>query len=100
MSAGFRRGKPVVISNEILIEDVLPRGDAYEGGYDMSAAIRQNLHTLVDMVEDEGLETLYNVMIRFIPEDDALPDEAEAHITAVEEYRRGETVSHDDINWT
>ena len=41
----------------------------------MSAVTRQRLHTLVDMVDDVGLETLYNVMIRFIPEDDPLPDE-------------------------
>ena len=65
----------------------------------MSAVMRQNLHTLVDMVEDVGLETLYNVMVRFIPEDEALPDEVEAHNIAVEEYRRGETIPHSAINW-
>ena len=62
-------------------------------------ATRERLHTLVDMVEEKGLDTLYNVMIRFIPEVDALPDEIVAHERATEEYRRGEVVSHDDINW-
>jgi len=62
-------------------------------------ATRQHLHTLVDMVEDVGLDTLYNVMIRFIPEDDALPDEVAAHTSAVEEYRRGEIVRDGDIDW-
>jgi len=60
----------------------------------MSALARQRLHTLVDMVEEVGLDTLYNVMIRFIPEDDPLPDEIASH-----EAASGETVNHDDINW-
>ena len=62
-------------------------------------ATRERLHTLVDMVEEKGLDTLYNVMIRFIPEDDALLDEIASHAIAVEEYRRGETFSDEDINW-
>jgi len=65
----------------------------------MSVATRQNLHTLVDMVDDVGLETLYNVMIRFIPEVEPLPDEIESHAIAVEEFKKGDTVSHDKINW-
>jgi len=60
---------------------------------------RQRLHTLVDMVDEVGLETLYNVMIRFIPEDSALTDEIESHAVALEEYSRGETVGIDDIDW-
>ena len=62
-------------------------------------ATRQRLHTLVDMVEEKGLDTLYNVLIRFIPEAEPLPDEIAAHAAAMEEYRRGEVVSHEDINW-
>ena len=38
-------------------------------------------------------------MIRFIPESEPLPDEIAAHVKAVAEYKRGEVVSHDDINW-
>ena len=60
---------------------------------------RQHLHTLVDMVDEVGLDTLYNVMIRFIPDDEALPDEIEAHAAAMEEFKRGETVRMEDINW-
>ncbi|MCL2399975.1 MAG: hypothetical protein FWC91_09595 [Defluviitaleaceae bacterium] len=62
-------------------------------------AARQRLHTLVDMVEEKGLDTLYNVMIRFIPEDDPLSDEITSHVTAMEEYRRGEVFAEEDINW-
>jgi hypothetical protein len=63
------------------------------------SATRQQLHTLVDRVDEIGLDTLYNVMIRFIPEDDPLPDEIASHADAVEEYKRGETIPHDAINW-
>ena len=63
-------------------------------------ATRQRLHTLVDMVEEKGLDTLYNVFIRFIPEDEPFQDEIAAHAAAMDEYRRGEAVSHEDIDWT
>ena len=62
-------------------------------------ATRTHLHTLVDMVEETGLDTLYNVMVRFIPEDDPLPDEIASHAAAMEEYQRGEVVHNEDINW-
>ena len=52
-------------------------------------ATRKHLHTLVNMVEESGLDTLYNVMVRFIPEDDPLPDEIVSHAVAMDEYRRG-----------
>jgi hypothetical protein len=58
---------------------------------------RQHLHTLVDMVEESGLATLYDVMLRFVPEDDAMPDEVEAISQARAEYERGETVKLSDL---
>jgi hypothetical protein len=68
--------------------------------FDMAMnATRKHLHTLVDIVEEVGLETLYNVMIRFVPEDDPLPDEIAAHAAAIEETRRGEVMCDQDINW-
>jgi len=63
-------------------------------------ATRQQLHTLVDMLEDNGVDIMYNIMIRFIPEAEPLPDEIESHVYAMEEFRRGEVVSHDEIDWS
>ena len=63
-------------------------------------ASRQQLHALVDMVEESGINTLYDVMMRFIPEDEALPDEIEAIRLADEEFARGEFVRHEDIDWS
>jgi hypothetical protein len=51
------------------------------------------------MVEEISLDTLYNAMIQFIPEDDPLPDEIAAHAAAMEEYQRGEFVQPGDIKW-
>ena len=62
-------------------------------------ATRKRLHTLIDMVDESGLDTLYDVMIRFIPEDEPLPDEIVSHVSAADEIRRGEIFGDDEINW-
>ena len=64
----------------------------------MSAA-RQHLHTLVDVVDEIDLDTLNRVLVRFIPEDDPMPDETEAIARAAEARRRGDMVTMSDINW-
>ena len=61
------------------------------------AISKQHLHALIDMMEESDLTTLYNVMIRFIPEDEATPDEIEAIEHAREEYKRGETIRLADL---
>ena len=62
-------------------------------------ANRQKLHALVDIVDETGLDTLYNVMIRFVPDDVATPDEVEAIEQARAEFARGEFVREDEIKW-
>ena len=42
---------------------------------------------------------IYQVLIKFMPEDEPLPDEIEAIRLGRAEIRRGETVGHDDIDW-
>jgi len=63
------------------------------------SATRQELHTLVDVVDELDLDTLYRVMVRFIPEDDPLPDEVEAIARAAEARQNGEIMTMSDINW-
>jgi hypothetical protein len=60
---------------------------------------RQHLHNIIDVVDSQALDVLYQVLIKFIPEDEPTPDEIEAIRIGREEIRRGETVSHDNINW-
>ena len=62
-------------------------------------ATRQQLHSLIDVIDSSELNVLYQVLIKFIPVDEPLPDEIEAIKMGRKEIMRGETVSHSDINW-
>ena len=48
-------------------------------------------------INDE--ETIFKLLIRFIPEDKAFPDEIEAIKRANESIEKFGTISHDEINW-
>ena len=61
---------------------------------------KEMLKTLIDLIDNiEDIETLCRVVLRFIPEDKALPDEAEAIVRANESIREQGTVPYDTINW-
>lgn len=60
---------------------------------------KETLKALIDLIDDNDTETIYNVLIRFIPEDEPLPDEVEAIKKADESISEFGTVSHEDINW-
>jgi len=62
-------------------------------------ATRQQLRDIIDVVDTSELNVLYQVLVKFIPEAVPLPDEAEAIGLGRDEIKRGETVSHDDIDW-
>lgn len=57
---------------------------------------RETLKTLIDMIDDNDIETIFQVLIRFVPEDEATPDELAAIMEAKSD---DETVSHEAINW-
>jgi len=63
-------------------------------------ATRQQLHDIIDVVDSNELGVLYQVLIKFIPESAPMPDEIEAIRLGRDEIRRGETVSHDEIDWS
>ncbi len=58
---------------------------------------REEIKYLVDMIPEKDIETIYKVLVRFVPEDDPEPDEIEA----IKEARLDTTptVSHNAINW-
>ena len=62
-------------------------------------ASREQLHDILDVVDSNELGVLYQVLVKFIPEDYPMPDEIEAILRGREEIANGEIVSHDDINW-
>lgn len=60
---------------------------------------RQQLHQLIDIVDVNELDILYHILLKFVPEVDAAPDEVEAIAIGHAEFARGEYVSFDEIDW-
>lgn len=58
---------------------------------------KEALKNIIDMIPDEDIETIYKVVIKFIPEDKPEPDELEAIAEAKADT--SETISHDSVNW-
>ncbi len=58
---------------------------------------KEALKNIIDLVPDEDIETIYKVVIRFIPEDKPEPDELEAIAEANAD--KSPTVPHEAINW-
>ena len=58
---------------------------------------RETIKYLVDMIPENDIETIYRVLVRFVPETEPLPDEIEAILEAKTDT--SPTVSHDEINW-
>jgi len=61
---------------------------------------RQQLRDIIDIVDSKELSVLYQVLIKFIPETVPMPDEIEAIRLGRDEIRCGETLSHDEIDWS
>lgn len=58
---------------------------------------RETVKNLVDMIPEKDIETIYKVLIHFIPEDEPTPDELEAIREAKADT--SPTIPHDAINW-
>ena len=57
---------------------------------------RELLKNMIDLIPDSDVETIYNVVIRFVREEAPLEDE----IRAIEQSRTDRTViSHEAVNW-
>lgn len=57
------------------------------------------LKGLIELVSEEDIETLYNVVVKFIPENVPLPDEIEAIERADKSIAKNRTVPHDAVDW-
>ena len=60
---------------------------------------KEILKSLIDMIDENDTETIFRVLIRFVPEDAPLPDEIEAILKANESIEVDGTISHEDVNW-
>ena len=60
---------------------------------------RELLKGLIDLIDESDTETIFRILVRFVPEEKVLPDEIEAIKRANESIEIHGTVSHDSINW-
>ena len=61
--------------------------------------IRKQLDEMIDCLPEQEQILLFEIVKRFVPDDIATADDLAAIEAARAEYARGETVSHEEINW-
>ncbi len=61
--------------------------------------IREQLVGVIDCLPETEQSLLLEIARRFLPDDVATPDDLRAIGEARAEYSRGETVSHEAIDW-
>ena len=60
---------------------------------------KEMIKNLIELVPDNDIDTLYKVIIKFIPEEKATEEEIRVFEEAREEREISGTISHNDINW-
>ena len=60
---------------------------------------KEILKSLIDMIDENDVDTIFRVLIRFVPEVDALPDEIKAIEAANRSIAAEGTISHAEIDW-
>lgn len=60
---------------------------------------KEMLKGLIDLIDDSDTETIFKVLVQFVPKDKALPDEIEAIERANKSIAQNGTVSQATINW-
>ncbi|MCM1386797.1 MAG: hypothetical protein NC231_05690 [Bacillus sp. (in: Bacteria)] len=58
---------------------------------------RETLRSLVEIVNEKEIDTVCRILLKFIEEDAALPDEVEAIQEARQEIEKGELYSHEEV---
>lgn len=58
---------------------------------------RDALHSLIDIVDEKEIDTVYRILLKFVEEDAAAPDEVEAIRQARQEIANGELFSHEEV---
>ena len=60
---------------------------------------KEMLKGLIDLIDESDTDTIFEVLIRFVPEDKPLPDEVEAIARADRSIVENGTVAYDAIDW-
>jgi hypothetical protein len=62
--------------------------------------VRRKAFEGFDLLPENKQSLVYQLIISLIPEDIATPELIAQHEIAMGEFFRGETVDHDDVDWT
>ena len=62
--------------------------------------IKQQAFNVFDLLDERGQMLIVELMGRLVADDVATPHDLEIHAAAINEYRNGETVNHNDIDWS
>lgn len=60
---------------------------------------REQLHSLIDIVDESEINVLYHLLSKFIPEEAPTADEKKAILEGREARIHGNVIRHEDINW-
>ena len=60
---------------------------------------KEMLKGMVELVPDEDIETIYKVIVKFIPVDAPLPDEIESIERSNKSIAENGTIPHEAIKW-
>ena len=58
---------------------------------------RETLHSLVDIVDEKEIDTVYRILLKFVEEDVAVPDEVEAIREAKQDIASGDLYTHEEV---
>ncbi|HIY60372.1 MAG TPA: hypothetical protein H9831_06820 [Candidatus Eisenbergiella pullistercoris] len=58
---------------------------------------RDTLHSLIDIVDEKEIDTVYRILLKFVEEDAASPDEIEAIRQAKQDIANGDLYSHEEV---
>lgn len=64
------------------------------------ASIKNQLIEMIDCLPDQDQVLVFEIVKRFMHDDIATADDIRAIQAAHEEYIRGETIDHNDIDWS
>lgn len=62
--------------------------------------IRNQLVEMIDCLPEQEQVLVLEIVKRFVPDDVATADDLRAIQAAQAEYENGETISHNDIDWS
>ena len=58
---------------------------------------RQQLHTLIDTIDEKDIDLLQALLLKFIPSDIPLPDEIEAIKQGEADFKNQDIYTHDEV---